>query len=240
MRLLLLSGGSRGIGLFLAKALAHRGYSVIEFSRSAPHRFSVGTDFAAPLAAHSTIEKSLASVQDSGLEDLLVVSNAATLVPIGPTCRKSAASVVDNLSINFTSPILFMSAAISRFRATPCRKVVANISAGAAHQGVFGWSLYCGAKVGMEGFIRSLSIEQQSEPHPFIPINIDPGVVDTEMHVVAGSASPSDFPAAARFSSRRAQGLLTPPSDAAAAITKLLLSASLAPGGSYDARDVKA
>jgi len=240
MRLLLLTGGSRGIGLALAEELATRGYKVIEFSRTAPHSYSVATNFATPLDAHRTVENAVASVDPNQLEELLVVSNAATLEPIGPTSRKPPASILDNLSINLASPVLFVSAAIARFQAAPCRKIVANISAGAAHRGVFGWSLYCAAKVGMESFIRSLAIEQQSQPHPFIPVNIDPGVVNTHMHVVAGSASPEDFPASTLFATRRAQGQLTPPERAAAAVANLLMSPTLTSGGGYDVRDVDA
>jgi benzil reductase ((S)-benzoin forming) len=240
MRLLLLTGGSRGIGLAIAEELAARGYAVIEFSRTAPHSYSVAADFASPLNAHRAVEHALASVEPTQLEELLVVSNAAALEPIGPTSRKPPASIVDNLSINLAFPVLFVSAAIARFQSAPCRKIVANISAGGAHQGVFGWSLYCAAKVGMESFLRCLAIEQQSQPLPFIPVNIDPGVVDTDMHVVAGSAAPDNFPAAARFAARRAQAQLTPPARAATAIAKLLMSPTLIPGGGYDARDVEA
>ncbi len=92
----------------------------------------------------------------------------------------------------------------------------------------------------MENFIRSLATEQATQPYPFFPINIDPGVVDTDMHVAAASASLADFPAANRFAARRAEGQLTPPGQAGAAITELLLSPDLTPGGNYDARDVAA
>jgi benzil reductase ((S)-benzoin forming) len=237
MRLLLLTGGSRGIGLAIAEKLAARGYTVIEFSRSAPHSYSVATDFASPLEAHRVVERSLASIEPGQLEELLIVSNAATLAPIGPTSGKPPAQIVENLNTNLVSPVLFVSAVIARFQSASCRKVVANISAGAAHQGVFGWSLYCSTKVGMENFVQSLAIEQQSQPHPFIPVNIDPGIVDTYMHVVAGTASPHDFPAATRFAARRAQGQLTQPERAAAAIAQLLTSSTLSPGSSYHAQD---
>ena len=240
MRLLLLTGGSRGIGRAIVQSLAIEGFEVIEFSRTAPHSYSVPTDFASPLEAHRTVSSALTSVDADQLGDLLVVSNAATLEPIGPVSRKSPDAILDNLSINLASPVLFISAIIARFQTRACRKVVANISAGAARHGVFGWSLYCAAKMGMENFMRSLAIEQESQLHPFIPVNIDPGVVDTGMHVVAASAPSADFPAANRFAARRAQGQLTAPEQAAAAITKLLLSPTLEPGGNYDAHDVAA
>ncbi len=240
MRLLILTGGSRGIGLAIADELSARGCTVIEFSRTAPHPYSVATDFAAPATAHRAVEAALASVEQTQLEELFVVSNAATLEPIGPSAYQPPELVLSNLSVNLVSPVLFISAVVARFQAVPCRKVIANISAGGARQGVYGWSLYCAAKMGMENFVQSLAIEQQAQPHPFIPVNIDPGVVDTQMHLVAGSASPDDFPAAPRFATRRAQGQLTPPNRAGTAIAQLLFSPTLTPGSTYDARDIEA
>jgi benzil reductase ((S)-benzoin forming) len=186
------------------------------------------------------MSNALASIEPEQVEELLAVNNAATLEPIGPVSRKPPASIVTNISVNITSSVLFVSAVIARFQEARCRKVVANISAGAAQHGVFGWSLYCAGKMAMENFIRSVAIEQQAEAHPFIPVNIDPGVVNTEMHSVAASASAADFPASSKFAARRAQGNLTPPAKAAAAIAKLLLSRNLLPGGGYDARGVEA
>jgi len=58
----------------------------------------------------------------------------------------------------------------------------------------------------LESFIRSVAAEQASEQHPFIPVNVDPGVVNTDMHVVAGAASIADFPASSRFAERREKG----------------------------------
>ena len=161
-----------------------------------PIAYSVATDFASPLDAHNTVSNALKAVDPNQLEQLLVVSNAATLQPIGPVSRKPADTILANININLSSPVLFISAVISKFQTAACRKVIANISAGAAGQGVFGWSLYCAAKVGMENFIRSLATEQATQPYPFVPVNIDPGVVDTDMHVAAASASLADFPAA--------------------------------------------
>lgn len=240
MRLLLLTGGSRGIGRAIIHVLARKGFVAIEFSRTAPLPFSVRTDLAAPLDAYGTIRDALARLEADSIEEILAITNAATLDPIGPVSGKSPALIVGNVNVNVTSSILFISAVLAHFQSTPCRKVMANMAAGAAHGGVFGWSLYCAAKVAMENFIRSLAIEQQAQTYPFIAVNIDPGIVDTEMHATAASAPLTDFPCADRFASRRAQRLLTAPRQAAVAIARLLLSPHLESGRSYDAREVEA
>jgi benzil reductase ((S)-benzoin forming) len=238
MRLALLTGGSKGLGLALCETLAARGFRVVEFSRTAPHPDSVRLDLSSPDATRHAVAQTLATIDPHSVHELLIVANAATLEPIGPSCRKDPASVVASLSTNLISAILFVSLCVAHFQHVPGRKVIANVSAGVARDGLAGWSLYCAAKAGMESFIKSLALEQQSEPCPFIPVNVDPGVVDTGMHVIAAQAAPGDFPAAGRFAERRASGSLAPPSVAAAALADLLALPTLVPGRPYDVRDI--
>jgi benzil reductase ((S)-benzoin forming) len=85
-----------------------------------------------------------------------------------------------------------------------------------------------------------LALEQQVEPFPFIAVNIDPGVVDTGMHVEVSAASSFDFPARDRFVQRKAQGQLASPTVVAAAVVRILELSSLSSGERYDVRDVRA
>jgi benzil reductase ((S)-benzoin forming) len=237
MRLALLTGGSKGLGLALCEMLTERGYRVLEFSRSAPHAYSVRTDLASPQDSHRIVARAIASLADERIEELIVVSNAATLEPIGPTSRKARNAIIANLNTNLTSAILILTEIVAHFQATACRKVLANMTAGAAQKGYAGWSLYCAAKAGMENYVRALALEQQSEPCPFIPVNIDPGVIDTEMQALVRASSTADFPELERFIKRKEQGALASPAAVAAAVYRILGLPSLAYGERYDVRD---
>jgi benzil reductase ((S)-benzoin forming) len=237
MRLAILTGGSKGLGLALCEALAGRGYRVLEFSRSAPHTYSVGVDLSSPIESHQVVAAALASLGGESIEELLVVNNAGTLHPIGPASRKEANAVLANLNTNFTSAILVLTEIVAHFQATACRKVLANISSGAAHKGYAGWSLYCAAKAGMENYIRALALEQQAEPQPFIAVNVDPGVIDTGMQALIRSSSASDFPEIERFIRRKEQGALVSPVKVAAAVYRILELPLLSNGARYEASD---
>nr|WP_315206309.1 SDR family NAD(P)-dependent oxidoreductase [uncultured Albidiferax sp.] len=238
LRLAVLTGGSTGLGLALCEALAERGYRVLEFSRSAPHAYSVHLDLASPSDSHRIAAAAMAAVADLGdVAELLVIHNAGTLDPIGPASRQDPAAVLAQLNTNFTSAILVLSAIVARFQATPCRKVVANISSGAAQKGYAGWSLYCAAKAGMENYVRALALEQQMQAQPFIPVNIDPGVIDTGMQAFIRSASAADFPELARFIRRKEEGGLVPPAQVAAAVCRILALPSLGFGARYEVGD---
>ncbi len=235
MRLAILTGGSRGLGLALHHQLQRQGWQVLEFSRGAPHAGSVRVDLAEPGQIETVVKPALARCVDAlgpgaVIDELVVVSNAGVLDPIGPASRKDPAAVQANLQANFTSAILFMAAVIGHFQTLPCRKVLASVSSGAAHKGYAGWSLYCAAKAGLENFIRAVAAEQAGEPHPFIAINVDPGVMDTAMQTLIRQQSPADFPEVARFIRRQADGELRPADDVAAAILRIVALTDLAGG----------
>ncbi|KQP21572.1 SDR family NAD(P)-dependent oxidoreductase [Pseudorhodoferax sp. Leaf267] len=237
MRLAILTGGSRGLGLALCEALAERGYRVMEFSRGAPHAYSVRLDLSSPGDSHRIAATAVASFGNKHIEELLVVSNAGTLDSIGPASRQERAAVLANVNTNFTSAILVLTEIVAHFQDTPCRKVLANISSGAAQRGYAGWSLYCAAKAGMENYVRALALEQQLEPHPFIPINVDPGVIDTEMQALIRSSSAADFPEIERFIKRKEQGALVSPEKVAGAVCHILQLTSLSFGARYEVGD---
>lgn len=234
MKLLLITGGSRGLGQALCEQFQARDYEILEFSRSAPHEYSFQIDLADPEQSRSIVANAIEPIDSSQLEELIVISNAGILEPIGPTSDKSYADLMKNMNTNYVSAVLVLTEIIARFQAAACRKVIVNISSGAALKGRAGWSLYCAAKAGMENFIRALALEQQAHAQPFIPINIDPGVMDTEMQALIRSSSPADFPDIELFIQRKKQGLLTPPDKVAAAIIRILEQESLSFGGRYE------
>lgn len=234
MKLLLITGGSRGLGRAICDEFENREYKILEFSRSAPHEYSIRMNLADPETSRLILANAIEPIDSSQLQELIVISNAGTLEPIGPTSSKPFPELMKNMNTNYVSPVLVLTEIIARFQAAACRKVIVNITSGAALKGRAGWSLYCAAKAGMENFIRSLALEQQAQPQPFIPINIYPGVVDTEMQALIRETSPAEFPDVDLFIQRKNQGLLTPPDIAASAILRILEQESLSFGGRYE------
>jgi benzil reductase ((S)-benzoin forming) len=236
MRLAIITGGSQGLGLALCQQISSQGIDVIEFSRSAPHPFSIRTDLANPARSHADIACALAALPRAQLQELWVIGNAATLTPIGQIATQSPQHILANLNTNFNSTILFFAAVIAHFQESRCRKVLVNISSGAAQKGYAGWSLYCASKAGLAHFIHALALEQQQHQQPFIPININPGVMDTAMQTQICASAASDFPDVHRFVARRAQGELAQPARVAQAVLRIL-ALPLAAGQTYDVSD---
>lgn len=233
MRLALLTGGSRGLGLALCAQLQQQGFRVLEFSRAAPHPHSVALDLAEPLNVGPVLDTVLDSLDSTALEELLVFSNAATLAPMGTVAAQPAAQLLASIQVNLGGAIVWMARILDHFQHHGCRKVLVNLSSGAARRPLAGWSLYCAAKAGLEQFIRVVALEQQHLLAPFTAISIDPGVMDTDMQAQIRASSVADFPAVAQFVQRQRDGELRPVEQVAQAVLRIARCAQLEPGHCY-------
>ncbi|UFS68958.1 SDR family NAD(P)-dependent oxidoreductase [Geomonas sp. RF6] len=222
MKLAVVSGGSRGLGAEICAEYVRGGFEVVEFSRSAPHSFSVRADFSDPVAASGIISEKLTMLAGNDYDEIVIVSNAGLISPIGPAPQKDRKHVLNNINVNFTTAILFICEAVRLFQERPGKKTVAHTTSGAAQKAYAGLSLYCAAKAGMENFIRSLSAEQEREPNPFQVISIDPGVMDTDMQADIRASSATEFPSLDRFLELKKFEQLPQPRHIAAAIFRII------------------
>ncbi len=237
MKLAFVTGGSKGLGAVLCADYAAKGWEVVDFSRTAPHPYSVATDLSRPLEARSAIDKAMAGIDPDRIEELVAIHNAGLLDPMGPVSRKTPESVAANLEANLVGGVLFFASVMEHFQNAPGRKTLASISSGAALRPFAGWSLYGAAKAGLDHFIRTVSVEQTSEPRPFTAINIDPGVMDTAMQAGIRAAAKHDFPDVERFIARKEKGQLVAPERVARAVVRILERPDLVGGERYATND---
>lgn len=233
-----LTGGSRGLGLALVEQLQREGQPWVEFSRAAPHAHSVRADLADPLGFRTTVEHTVQRLQDQGQlqgRRLVVIHNAGVVTPLGAAGRQEATAVLANAQANFSGPLLGLSALLAALQDHPGSKRLLNISSGAALRPIAGWSLYCAAKAGLEHFIRTVDAEQRHQRHPWVAVNVNPGVMDTAMQADLRAAGPEAFPDHAVFVQRHASGELQDPARVAARVLALARRADLVGGERYDA-----
>jgi len=134
------------------------------------------------------------------------------------------------------SAVLFLSEAIRQFQAHPCRKTLVNITSGAALRPYFGWSLYCASKACLETFLRTVALEQGVEPHPFLAISVEPGIIDTDMQAGIRASNERDFPDLKRFVDLQRSGALRSAEQVAETIRSIVRQ-NRGNGVRYDVRD---
>lgn len=186
-RVVIVTGASRGIGAATARSLGAFGAGVTVVARGtgALERVAaqvahaggdpvvVAVDVTEPTAARTIVD---ATLERWGRIDG-VVNNAATVEPMQRAHALDTAAWQATFLLNAAAPAALTGAALPALRATAGR--VVNLSSTAAALAIAGLGPYCASKAALAHLTRVLAIEEPG----VTAVNVQPGPVDTEMHV---------------------------------------------------------
>jgi NAD(P)-dependent dehydrogenase (short-subunit alcohol dehydrogenase family) len=176
----IITGASRGLGLALARSLAHRGWGLVLDARGgdaltrawgrAPGVVAIPGD-----VADADHRRELVAAAGARID--LIVNNASVLGPI-PQPRL-AEYRLDDLrrvyEVNAIAPIALVQLALPRFAAGAR---IINVTSDAAVEAYEGWGGYGSAKAALEQLSAILGAE-----HPELRVYaVDPGDMRTQMH----------------------------------------------------------
>ena len=182
----LVTGGSRGIGLAVAKELLAAGANVMITARTGVDEAvaSLGNGAAAGVACdvadYAQAEQAVAATRAKFGGLTLLINNAGVIEPIGSLADSDPARWAQNIQINLTGAYHMARAALPGMIAQGGGAIV-NVSSGAAHRPLEGWSAYCSAKAGMYMLTRALHLETNGQG--VRTFGFAPGTVDTDMQV---------------------------------------------------------
>ena len=186
MRVAVVTGGSRGLGLALTRALVARGWQVIIDARSPAELESAAVGLtgegrvipvAGDVADPAHRQMLVAEVVALGGLDLLV-NNASFLGPSPqPALRVYPLEVLRRvLEVNTVAPLALIQQLLAHLR--PVGGVIINISSDAAVEAYPGWGGYGSSKAALEQLSGVLAAE-----HPDLRVYwVDPGDMNTTMH----------------------------------------------------------
>jgi 3-oxoacyl-[acyl-carrier protein] reductase len=189
MRNVIVTGGSRGLGLAIAKKLAASGYCAIAVARrksdqleAAIAEASRGSDDAIrfvpfDLGDLDKIQSFVSGLRKSFGPIYGLVNNAA-LGTDGTLSLMPNSKIAELVRLNTLSPIIFTKYVVRAMMADGGGRVV-NVASIVAFTGYSGLSVYSATKASMLGFTRSLAREVGR-----MGVNVNavaPGFLDTEM-----------------------------------------------------------
>lgn len=244
MNLYIITGTTKGLGAALCEEASRDKNNLVICLSRAPVSAGAQTNVHVDLAdidsiapAFTACESLIATHQ---FEHATLLNNAGVVSPVGKFNEIDAAETARNVRINLVAPMVLTRLFATATRALAARRLVVNISSGAAKRAVAGWSVYCAAKAGLEMATRAAAAEAALDDPTLSICSLAPGVVDTSMQAQVRSVTEQQFPDVERFRAMKKDGVLREASDVARAMIKLVQSGKLTNGGNFDIREITA
>jgi NAD(P)-dependent dehydrogenase (short-subunit alcohol dehydrogenase family) len=196
-KLLLVTGGSRGIGAAVCRRAANAGYAIaLNYQRDAAAAESVARQcraegvpcetFRGDMAVAADIERVFAEIDQKLGRLTHLVNNAGITGKSAPLDKTEPAIIRAAIDLNVTGAILVARAAILRMakRNGGAGGAMVNISSAAARLGSPGeYVWYAASKGAIDSLTIGLAKELAAEG---IRVNaVSPGIIDTEIHALS-------------------------------------------------------
>lgn len=184
-RVALITGGSRGLGLLIARELGAHGAKVVIAARDRDELArakaaltehgvdvtTVATDLATQAEADRAVDECMSAY---GRLDVLI--NNAGVITVGPFDNLSKADFDEAMAIHFWAPLYTIQAAIPHMRAVGGGRIV-NVSSIGGKLGVPHLAAYCASKFALTGLSQSLRAELVGEN--ILVTTVCPGLMRT-------------------------------------------------------------
>ncbi|MCR9081399.1 MAG: SDR family NAD(P)-dependent oxidoreductase [Cyclobacteriaceae bacterium] len=221
--LVVITGHSKGLGkALLEHYLSLESVKIIGISRSrldidSPNLTQVSLD----LSDLDVLKNELEGLfPENSYEQIILVNNAGWIGEIKPIGKMHPREMRMQVNLNLLAPMYLSNAFIKAYKNHPAKKVVCNISSGAATRPVAGWGGYCSTKAALAMF--TMVADKESGASDFRFFSLAPGIVDTDMQEEIRKAAESDFPELQKFLEFKEQGELVKAEEVARKIEYLL------------------
>lgn len=186
----LVTGASRGLGEGVARAMADQGAAVMLVARDGAAAAAVAREIvgsggraealACDVADYGAVASAVAATRErlGGLD--LLVNNAGIIEPIADLATSDPAAWANNIQINLVGAYNVVRAVLDGMLKAGGGTIV-NVSSGAAHRPLEGWSAYCAGKAGLAMVTRAVALETTGRGIRIF--GFSPGTIDTDMQV---------------------------------------------------------
>lgn len=213
-RVLIITGGSKGIGTGIILAYLNAGYEVISIARSANAELTGKgvTQVRFDLMETQKIAQQFADIfkliKRESVAKITLINNAGSLGQIGRIEAIAEEKIQEAVTLNLVVPMFASAALINLTQDWDAQKTIINISSGAAQKPYFGWSVYCSTKAGLDMLTKTIAVEQHEVENGVKVLAVAPGVVDTEMQAEIRNSDKADFKDIDRFLMLKEEGQL--------------------------------
>ncbi|WP_275316809.1 (S)-benzoin forming benzil reductase [Tenacibaculum bernardetii] len=240
MDIIIITGGSKGIGKALANKYATENYKVYSLARTSSDLANVtniNIDLSNLTETENTFSTLLEEIVNTNISSITLINNAGRLGKISNLENLKPIDISKTIQLNTTTPIILSSLFIKITEQLSCKKQIINISSGAAKSPYQGWSIYCTSKAAIDMMTKAIATEQIEVKNGVKCNAIYPGVVDTNMQSEIRSTNKTDFNSLQRFVDLKENNELYTPEFVAEIIYKVDTENQLKSGDIVDIRD---
>jgi benzil reductase ((S)-benzoin forming) len=241
-KILIITGGSKGLGLGLAKEYHKNGYRVISISRTKIEKLYALEQYQCDVSNVAKIEETLIEIfshlDKNQTANITLINNAGNLGTVNTSEHIAPSDMEYTIAVNLTAPLVFSSQFIKFTKGWKCKKQIFNISSGAAVNPYESWVMYCSSKAGLDMMTKVISKEQKDLQNGVSITSIYPGIVDTDMQAKARNTPKEHFKSVQRFIDFYEHGELSTPKQVAEKIYALDISGELKNGRILDIRNI--
>ncbi|MBN9521312.1 SDR family oxidoreductase [bacterium] len=211
MKLIVITGATRGLGRALVPRFAAAGHTVVGCGRGAAHVAELAAAFPAPhrfdrldVTDGAAVAAWAAAVLKSHGPPDLLINNAAVMNTPAPLWDVPAAEFDAVIDVNVKGVANVLRAFVPAMAARKTG-VVVNLSSGWGRSTSPEVAPYCASKYAVEGLTLALA---QELPRGMAAVPLNPGVIDTDMLRQAWADGASAYPKAETWAERAAPFLL--------------------------------
>jgi benzil reductase ((S)-benzoin forming) len=226
MKVVIITGGSKGLGLAMVEAYCKKGFKVISIARTIPsfehpNLYTVTFDLS-KVESYSELECKLENVLPPlfSVRELTLINNAGILGDIAPIDKCTTESIDITIRTNLTAPLLLSAMFVKKIKSSRTSLTIYMLSSGAAITPYHGWTAYCASKSGLELAVKTIALEQINNSN-FKILSLNPGVMDTTMQDKIRSSSVENFAQIDRFIQLKDENLLPKPAEIANKIIQI-------------------
>lgn len=239
MKILIITGGSKGIGKALAQKYHSENYTVFSIARSELENCSY-TQIIADLsnldATVNAMRTIFSQIDASTVATITLINNAGTLGTINTLGNLDPENIAQAIQLNTTSPLVLSNEFIRLTKGWKANRQIINISSGAATNPYQGWSVYCTSKAALDMTTKVIAAEQNDIENGVKCTAIYPGVVDTHMQTAIRKTPKTHFKNVQRFIDLKNHNELYTPSFVAESIYTIDTENQLENGAIVDIR----